>query len=567
MSNQECNAKLIQSRLSLRSDVGCFSGRFPLHRAMAISFAIVTLFLVAATAQAQEQPKFQDYKSFVAWMCSTHKAPFIADPSRMMSKEERAAFAKKLMESVAANADKPKKGHKNIKVNQDRNPWPKIQVSQAVDPSDPANLVVISNDFREIAERAFYHVSTDRGRQFTDDAISPGGDDLLLGSDFLTNNNAVTSFDAAGDELVVQISGNSIFDEQFDYGNDDEDLQLVMGESHGLYLDQIGFDLDIQQCSGPIGFGLPASCAGFLESPSVVTDTNPSSPAVGTTWIAVTLFCEFMGDSNCPTIDGIDITPGNSGIIGVSFNNFIQNGWQGTGLISGTHTNVQFSSIVVDQSGMPHVFFDDFTDPNNTTMWESTFTNGSWVVGGHPVASFTLTGTVNPTYVFGLQAAAAPGCSIFQNTAYCAFSANKIAGGKAETTTSVYLAKIDVTTGASTITRVNNDAFGAGKDHLFASAATVPSGAVYVGWYDNRNDPNDVNMEYFVGKSSNAGATFPAQIAVSDEPFNPCINTEHCGVFGATNQLVAGSYGVVHAAWSDTRDGVSLQLWSEAIQW
>jgi hypothetical protein len=549
MYNQECNAKLVQLR------------------AMAILFVIVILLLLVATAQAQEQPKFQDYKSFVAWMRATHKAPFLADPSRMMSKEERAAFAKKLMESAAANAIKEKKVHKNVKVNQDRNPWPKFQVSQAVDPSDPANLVVISNDLREIAERAFYHVSTDHGRQFTDDAISPGGDDFLLGSDFLANNNAVTSFDAAGNEFVVQISGNSLFDEQFDYGNDDVALQLVMGESHGLFLDQIGTDLDIQQCSGPIGFGLPASCAGFLESPSVVTDTYPSSPAVGTTWITVTLFCEFMGDSNCPTIGGIDITPGNSGIIGVSFKNFAQNGWQGTGLVSGTHTNVQFSSVVVDASGTPHVFFDDFTDPNNTTMWESTFTSGAWVVGAKPVATFTLTGTSNPAYVFSIGPAAAPGCGIFQNTAYCAFSANQVAGGEAETTTSVYLAKVDVTTGASTITRVNNDTFGTAKDHLFAWAAAAQSGAVYVGWYDDRNDPNDVNMEYFVGKSTNGGTTFPAQMAVSDEPFNPCINTDNCGFFGATNQLVAGSDGVVHAAWSDTRDGVSLQLWSEAIKW
>ena len=37
----------------------------------------------------------------------------------------------------------------NIKVNQDRNPWPKAEVGAAVDPTDGGNYVVMTNDFRE----------------------------------------------------------------------------------------------------------------------------------------------------------------------------------------------------------------------------------------------------------------------------------------------------------------------------------------------------------------------------------------------------------------------------------
>ena len=52
--------------------------------------------------------------------------------------------------------------------------------------------------------------------------------------------------------------------------------------------------------------------------------------------------------------------------------------------------------------------------------------------------------------------------------------------------------------------------------------APLPGGAVYVGWYDDRNDPQDTNVEYFVGKSFDGGHTFPIQKAVNDVPFNPC---------------------------------------------
>ena len=80
------------------------------------------------------------------------------------------------------------------------------------------------------------------------------------------------------------------------------------------------------------------------------------------------------------------------------------------------------------------------------------------------------------------------------------------------------------------------------------------NGAVYVGWYDDRNDPFDTKVEYFVGKSTDGGKTFPKQMAVSDTSFNPCVGFPGCGFFGDYTQLVSGPDGVIHAAWSDTRD-------------
>jgi hypothetical protein len=140
-----------------------------------------------------------------------------------------------------------------------------------------------------------------------------------------------------------------------------------------------------------------------------------------------------------------------------------------------------------------------------------------------------------------------------------------VARGKLAGTPSVYLAIVNVNTGASRVTRVNNDPISDLKHHFFAWATATPEGAVYVGWYDDRNDPLNTNVEYFVGKSLDEGQTFPIQKAVSDVPFNPCAGLPGCGYFGDYTQLASGPDGLVHAAWSDTRDRVSMQVWSQTI--
>jgi hypothetical protein len=42
----------------------------------------------------------------------------------------------------------------NVKVNRDRDPWPKAEVAVGVDPKD-GNVVVMTNDFRENRDRLY----------------------------------------------------------------------------------------------------------------------------------------------------------------------------------------------------------------------------------------------------------------------------------------------------------------------------------------------------------------------------------------------------------------------------
>jgi hypothetical protein len=189
------------------------------------------------------------------------------------------------------------------------------------------------------------------------------------------------------------------------------------------------------------------------------------------------------------------------------------------------------------------------------------------LTGTTPIASFNFNGMASLNWGFRNAGTTAPGCGISGDTAYCAFSANQIVGGAVESGVSAYVAVVNTATGASTVHRVNNDVFNNSKDHFFPWATAKADGSVYVGFYDDRNDPFNTKVEYFVAKSTDGGKTFPTQSAVSDVGFNPCVGFPGCGFFGDYTQLVSGPDGVVHAAWSDTRDGASMQVYSQAITW
>ena len=84
---------------------------------------------------------------------------------------------------------------------------------------------------------------------------------------------------------------------------------------------------------------------------------------------------------------------------------------------------------------------------------------------------------------------------------------------------------------------------------------------------DDRQDPSNTLVRYWVAKSTDRGKTFPTQAAVSDFQFNPCVGFPFCGFFGDYTQIATGPDDVVHAAWSDTRDRATMQIWGEAITW
>jgi hypothetical protein len=236
-------------------------------------------------------------------------------------------------------------------------------------------------------------------------------------------------------------------------------------------------------------------------------------------------------------------------------------------IVSGSLSQEQFSDIVIDAQGVPHAFFDDFSSSSNINMYMSTLTAGGWVVNPTPVATFIPIATASTNWFFRINGTIAPGCGIHGDIAYCAFSSNQVGSGPFESGMSVYVARVNTQTGASTTYRVNNDVFNDGKDHIFPWATAKHDGSVYVGFYDDRDDPFLTKVRYWVAKSTDGGKSFPTQSAVSDTSFNPCVGFPFCGFFGDYTQIATGPDDVVHAAWSDTRDGASMQIFGQAITW
>jgi hypothetical protein len=521
--------------------------------------------LWAQTASVQKPAPFADLPSYVHWMQIHHKAPFDRDgavipPGGAKALRERQA-KKHTLESMKAAA--VQNAYQNVQVNQDRNPWPKAEIGAAVDPSDASAWVVMTNDFRENYDKMFYHVSTDNGKTWTDDSMV-GGNDPSTGFIPLTfQSDPGVSFDGAGNSYLSTITGNLIFDFVNGYQNLDTEIDVAQGFSHGIFASLLPTPIDDQPCNGT--FTGVFVCDGTLDKPLITTDGSNSSPNAGTTYVYYTFFCNTPKSGTCT--DGTASIPALSSAILESHSPGPGQLFSAPALVSGSLINTQFSSMVIDASGTPHIFFDDFTHSPVINMWESTLTGGVWTVSKSPVASFIFNGLRNLNWAFRDSGAAAPGCGIHGHTAHCAFSANQVAGGKFEGTPSVYVANVNVSTGASHVARVNNDTFNDQRGHFFAWATATPAGTVYVGWYDSRNDVFNTKVEYFVGKSTDGGMTFPVQKAVSDVPFNPCTGFPGCGFFGDYTQLVSGPDGVVHAAWSDTRDQASMQIWSERITW
>jgi hypothetical protein len=535
--------------------------RMTLH-AKLMSGAILLLMAAPLWAQTGKPAPFKDFPSYMAWMKKNHKAPFNRSGVVMPQGSAKALQEAQAKTNTLDAHDMATGQHayQNVRVNQDRNPWSKTGIASAVNPLDSRDWVVMSNDFRVNLTRTFYHVSTDEGKTWTDDSLV-GGADPYIGSIPLTFQvNPGLSFDDAGNSHLSALSGNLIIDFTNNYLNLDTEVDEVQGFPHGIYSSVEPTLIDAQSCNGML-IG-PFVCDGNLTQALNSTDGNSNSPNAGTTYVYYSYFCN-LPSGTCT--DGTATIPSFGSVILESHSPGPATPFSAPALVSGLLTNSQFSDMVIDPSGTPHLFFDDFTNAPVITMWESTLSGGVWTVSKNPVASFVYNGLNNANWAFTDSGAATPGCGIHHHTAYCAFSAIQVAGGNLESTPSVYLAAVDVDTGASTVTRVNNDPFNNQKHHFFAWATATPGGAVYVGWYDDRNDPHNTNVEYFVGKSFDGGRTFPIQRAVNDVPFNPCTGFPGCSYFGDYTQLASGPDGSVHAAWSDTRDGASMQIWSQTV--
>jgi len=98
--------------------------------------------------------------------------------------------------------------------------------------------------------------------------------------------------------------------------------------------------------------------------------------------------------------------------------------------------------------------------------------------------------------------------------------------------------------------RVNDDPVGNHKDQFFPWIASSPDGYIHVSWFDRREDAANHDYKEYFTYSSDHGATWAANVAVSSAASNPLSST-----FIGDYSGIAASTGVVMPMWTDIRSG------------
>jgi len=177
-----------------------------------LAFLLCGNFALAQNSPNRNHTVTERLAALVNYVQSRHMAPFHRDGAILPPRGAQTLLKQlqKLPLPVLPTST-------NVKVNRDRNPWPKAEEGAAVDPTNGNNYVVMSNDFRENYDHMFYHVSTNGGKAWTDDSMT-GGSDPVTGFIPLTfQSDPGVAFDSAGHSFLSTITGNLIFDETNNY--------------------------------------------------------------------------------------------------------------------------------------------------------------------------------------------------------------------------------------------------------------------------------------------------------------------------------------------------------------
>ena len=103
--------------------------------------------------------------------------------------------------------------------------------------------------------------------------------------------------------------------------------------------------------------------------------------------------------------------------------------------------------------------------------------------------------------------------------------------------------------------RINDDAFGNGRDQFHPWTTVSDDGVVNIVFYDRRNDPSNLLMDLYVTQSFDGGVTFEPNVRVTTVSSDPTAGSLRAGLIGEYIGLAASSASRLHPVWTDTRLG------------
>ena len=420
----------------------------------------------------------------------------------------------------------------NVDVSQENGP--QSETSIAIDPSRPTRLVAGSNEIARLPMRGYFS---------TDDGKSWGGVDLPLPPP-LTDNG----FDFGSDPGVAWDTRGNVY---YSY--------IVVYFSAGGAVN--GSELAVARSSDggrhwrSTYFSRHRGGAKFNDKPMITVDNDPSSPYLGTVYVA---WDTTNGSGGVPSTTGIMVS--RSTDEGKSFSRPV--------FASDTLGGPRFgfgADPFVAPDGTLHVAWHDFVA---NAVVQSSSTDGG--------LSFGPTRTVAPTVLpFGtsIPAQASRGVVVYpacdadashgphRGTLYCSWMDADGASG-----TDIFVARS--TDAAHTWTHpivVNDDRVGAHNDQFNQWLAVDPvTGVVAVSWNDTRLDPTHVATNVFAAESTD-GRRFSPNVRVTTAPTDESAAGADAGNQYGDYEGIDAYGGHVHPVWTDRRAALPNRLDEEVF--
>ena len=493
------------------------------------------------------------YDSLVKNIIAHHKAPFAGNAPLRQGDSTRS--------SMPAISSSPRDSDNSTLVSSYISSQTGIAMAAGLQTGH--NLVVTTNS----AYLPGYAFSTNDGASWAQKRLNAAIDPLTTIPYTFTQSTSA-AFDQQQRVYITTIAGNAFSDTLAGYANFDSQINVTIDTPGNPASSASSAIVDYIPCHGQLVLPTLKSCQGQFDRPSLAIDTVPHSSLYNTVYVYYTYFCIGTFQNNGatgPCSDGALSIPAQSSVILETHTTDSGHTFSSPTLVSGSLTQAQFPSLVIDSHGTPHLFFEDFSTLPTIQLYESTLANTLWSTHPTQIASFIYNGLNNPNWHLRDFGTIAPACSAVQDTAYCTFSATAVTSKSASSTPDIYLVAITLANGKAQITRVNADA-NRGKHHIFPQVAAAPN-TIYVGWYDDSADRADARLTYVVSQSTTMGRAFSPPRQVDHQPFQPCSNALSCLLLDNSSKLILdkGPDNAVHVAWLEGQSATEARVYVQTL--
>ena len=94
------------------------------------------------------------------------------------------------------------------------------------------------------------------------------------------------------------------------------------------------------------------------------------------------------------------------------------------------------------------------------------------------------------------------------------------------------------------------------NDNIEPWISVKPDGTIDVAWYDRRNDPNDILWDVYIAKSIDGGATFSANVCLTDNSFaTPTVSGGWMGEYLGLTADATNAYVAFTSSFTDSTNG------------